>query len=83
MMSRTVYKGLRIDWSPDECAAPLPRSSLKMQPPAPTISMKPVPIANPYALLDTESDLDSDSEDESFRTNGIKVSNQWADTVVA
>lgn len=27
MMSRKDYKGLRIEWYPDECAAPLPQST--------------------------------------------------------
>lgn len=83
MMSRTAYKGLRIDWCPDECAAPLPRPSLKVQTPAPAVPMKPMPITNRYHLLDTGSDLDSDSEESSYITSGIPVNNNWADAAVA
>ncbi|KAF2133186.1 hypothetical protein P153DRAFT_381626 [Dothidotthia symphoricarpi CBS 119687] len=85
MMSRTVYKGIRIDWYPDECAAPLPRPSSKPRTPAMAASMKPMPVANPYALLDTGSDTDSDSdEDESYGRNGVRVDgHNWADAIVA
>lgn len=83
MMSRTVYKGLRIEWCPDECAAPLPRPTLKVHT-APTPSpMKPVPITNRFTLLDALSDMDSDSEESSCHANGISVRNQWADAAVA
>lgn len=84
-MSRTAYKGVRIDWYPDECAGPLPRANSQPRAPAPLVSLKPVPITNPYALLDTGSDIDSESdEDESYGVNGIPVDGyKWADTVVA
>jgi hypothetical protein len=83
MMSRTAYKGLRIDWCPDECAAPLPRPNLKAQTPAPATPMKPMPITNRYTLLDTGSELESDSDDGSYATHGVRVNNQWASAVVA
>jgi hypothetical protein len=83
MMSRTAYKGLRIDWCPDECAAPLPQPSFRSHTPAPVIPMKPKPITNRYTLLDTGSGLESDSEDGSYMANGVSVNNQWADAVVA
>ena len=85
MMSRTAYKGLRIDWYPDECAAPLPRP-LRKQPSTQSIPVKSVPIANRYTLLDTGSDLDSDSDSdgESYLTSGIRVDGaNWADATVA
>lgn len=83
MMSRTAYKGLRIDWCPDECAAPVPSFSSKTHTAAPSIPMKPMPITNRYTLLDTGSELDSDSEEGSYMTSGVRVNNQWADGVVA
>ncbi|KAF1959946.1 hypothetical protein CC80DRAFT_584767 [Byssothecium circinans] len=82
-MSRSVYKGLRIDWSPDECAAPLPRQPNRARTAAPAVYVKPMPITNPYALLDTGSSADTDSEDGSYMNNGIRISNQWADAAVA
>lgn len=83
MMSRTAYKGLRIDWYRDECAAPLPRPIVKAQPPSEVIPMGPVPITNPYTLLDTGSDLESESEASSYLTNGIEIRAQWADAAAA
>ncbi|KAF2687407.1 hypothetical protein K458DRAFT_415662 [Lentithecium fluviatile CBS 122367] len=85
MMSRTPYKGLRIDWYPDECAAPLPRPSPspKAHGAPPAIPMKPMPITNPYTLLDTGSERESESEDDSYMSSGVRVNNQWADAVVA
>ncbi|KAF1974808.1 hypothetical protein BU23DRAFT_91236 [Bimuria novae-zelandiae CBS 107.79] len=83
MMSRTAYKGLRIDWYPDECAAPLPRPMAKTNVSAPDVSIKPMPMTNRYTLLDTESELESESEEGSYMTNGIGVSSQWADAAVA
>jgi hypothetical protein len=83
MMSRTAYKGLRIDWYPDECAAPLPLPNPKMHTSAPAVPTKPRPITNPYALLDTGSELESDSEDGSYLSNGVRLNNQWTSAVVA
>jgi hypothetical protein len=84
MMSRTVYKGLRIDWYPDECAASLPRPNLKPRTSAQSATMKPAPIVNRYTLLDAGSDLDSDSDKDSYMSSGIRVdSSHWADTAVA
>ncbi|KAF2107915.1 hypothetical protein BDV96DRAFT_290206 [Lophiotrema nucula] len=83
MMSRTAYKGLRIDWYPDECAAPLPRPTLKVQTPA--VPVKPMPITNRYTLLDIDgNDGDSESDEASFAHSGVLVnSNNWADAAVA
>ncbi|KAL5375668.1 hypothetical protein DPSP01_011027 [Paraphaeosphaeria sporulosa] len=82
MMSRTVYKGLRIDWCPDECAAPLPRPVAKVLDLTPTIQ-RSRPITNRYTLLDTVSELGSDSDEETYMTSGVRVSSQWADAAVA
>ncbi|KAF2644980.1 hypothetical protein P280DRAFT_514438 [Massarina eburnea CBS 473.64] len=83
-MSRSIYKGLRIDWCQDECAAPLPRQPTKTSAVQPVTYMKAMPITNRYTLLDTGSGADdSDSEDGSLLTSGIRVSNRWADAAVA
>ena len=83
MMSRTAYKGIRIDYYPDDCAAPLPRSN-RVQTTASRVSSKPMPVMNQYALLDTGSDTCSDSADDSYMTNGVRVDGHgWADTAVA
>ena len=56
MSSRTAYKGLRIDWYPDECADPIPQ-----QPVAPP-AMKPQkaqpPNPNRFNLLLVDEDED-------------------------
>ncbi|KAF2191119.1 hypothetical protein K469DRAFT_696858 [Zopfia rhizophila CBS 207.26] len=84
MMSRTTYKGLRIDWYPDECAAPLPKpTNSRTHTPAQSVPIKPAPVANPYALLDDGTDADSSDEEESYLTSGISVRNNWADATVA
>ncbi|CAO2647855.1 Nn.00g087770.m01.CDS01 [Neocucurbitaria sp. VM-36] len=60
MMSRTAYKGTRIDYYPDDCAAPLPRPSNKIYIPVQHVSMKSMPVKNQYALLDNGSNSSSD-----------------------
>jgi hypothetical protein len=83
MMSRTSYKGLRVEYYPDECATPVPRPP-RAQYAASPVAMKPKPITNAYALLDTGSNADSSSEDESFITEGVRVDqHRWADAAVA
>lgn len=83
MMSRTVYKGARIEYCPDECAEPLPRPA-KAHNPVQRVPLKPAPLVNQYALLDTGSDDDSESEDESYTIHGVQVDNyHWADGVAA
>jgi hypothetical protein len=73
MMSRTAYKGLRIDYYPDECAVPLPHPASKAHTTPSTAAVKPKPITNVYALLDTGSSDDSEPEDESYMTEGVRV----------
>jgi hypothetical protein len=84
MMSRTVYKGLRVEFYPDECATSLPRLTTKARTLTPPTALKSKPITNAYAILDTGSDADSNSEDGSYITEGVRVDlHNWADTAVA
>ncbi|KAJ4333148.1 hypothetical protein N0V95_009502 [Ascochyta clinopodiicola] len=84
MMSRTNYKGTRIEWGLDECAAPLPQLSTKPRAPVANTPSIPVPMANTYALLDTSSDVDSDSQTEQYLSNGIRLDrNDWVNAAVA
>lgn len=84
MMSRTIYKGTRIDWAPDECAAALPQPSMRTRPPVMRIPSVPLSMTNTYALLDTSSEIDSDGPTESFMSNGILLDrNDWASAAVA
>ena len=83
MMSRTAYKGLRIDWCRDECAGPLPTpSAAKARVPEPRKAPVSPAFVNRFSLLNADvSEADSDSE--SYLSNGgIGVGN-WADATAA
>jgi hypothetical protein len=84
MMSRTAYKGLRIDYYADECAAQIPvLTRFSHAAAAPVTKPKPNPLANAYALLDTGS-VESDSDDESYLTEGVRVGQRhWTEAAVA
>jgi hypothetical protein len=85
MMSRTVYKGVKIEWALDECATSLPQSRPKPRTLTAYTSTKLTPVSNHYALLDTGSDLDSEpeSESESYLSNGPCIDHSWDSAVVA
>lgn len=84
MMSRTVYKGTRIDWGSDECATALPQSTTRSRPPVMRIPSVPFSMTNTYALLDTGSEIDSDGLNESFVSSGILLDrNDWASAAAA
>lgn len=65
MLSRTAYKGTRIDWGSDRCAAALPQPATRSCPPVMHIPSIPSSMTNTYALLDTGSEIDSDEPNES------------------
>ncbi|KAF2853004.1 carbon-nitrogen hydrolase [Plenodomus tracheiphilus IPT5] len=78
MMSRTVYKGLRVDYCPDECAESLPRLDTKAQPSVRHVPIKSMPIVNQYALLGTGSDDESDNDSTMYPHSGVRVdSDHW------
>jgi hypothetical protein len=82
MMSRTLYKGLRIEHFADECAGPL--RHVKSHVLTPPVALKSKSITNTYAILDTGSDLESDSEDDTYITEGVRVNDHhWVDATVA
>jgi hypothetical protein len=84
MMSRTAYKGLRIEYYPDDCAAPIPHPAIKTYTPTSTGVQKGKPITNVYSILGTGSDEDSASDDESYITEGVCIDrHNWADAVAA
>ncbi len=65
MMSRATYKGMRIEWYPDECAQPLPKMQLApkkenaQQPPK-----NPQPMVNRFQMLNIDGTEDGSEEDE-------------------
>jgi hypothetical protein len=83
MMSRMPYRGLRIDWEPDECASPLTKPGLiSVAKPAPkntksTLLVKP----NIYDLLEMDP-AEASSDEES--TQGVPVGPplRWEDTAL-
>ncbi|KAK5169806.1 uncharacterized protein LTR77_005784 [Saxophila tyrrhenica] len=53
MMSRTTYKGCKVEFYPDECDVPLPpRTQRKYTMPAPVVEEKKPTMANRYRMLD-------------------------------
>lgn len=72
MMSRTGYKGMRIEYYPDECAEPL-RQPAKVSGHVQHAPLKPAPPVNQFALLDIGTDDDSESEDDSYGIHGVNV----------
>lgn len=81
-MSRVLYKGLKIEWYPDECAAPIPKITESLPAPAMPIPQRTsrassmsmpqttrqlkMSGSNLYSLLDMEG---SDEEDDSDADN--------------
>ncbi len=62
MMSRATYKGMRIEWYPDECAQPLPKIPRvpKKENLAPLPTKKSSAMMNRFQMLN----LDDDGTDE-------------------
>lgn len=65
MMSRAMYKGMRIEWSPDECAQPLIRSPhIPRKENGPPVIRKQSLITNRFQMLNMDGTEDG-TEDES------------------
>lgn len=67
MMSRAAYKGMRIEWYPDECAQPLPRMQyVPKKENAAQPAKKVNPMVNRFQMLnmDGTENGDEDSSDE-------------------
>lgn len=68
MMSRRDYKGMRIDWFPDECADPLPLPTVRRGPPIPALrrprqaraDQTRRDVSNMFALLEEDPSECSD-----------------------
>lgn len=56
MMSRAMYKGMKIEWYPDECALPLPnlQNDNKKEPSPP--KAKEMQMINRFQMLDMDDD---------------------------
>lgn len=68
MMSRTMYRGMKIEWYPDECALPLPKQPwLPRKESVPRPIKKTTAALNRFQLLNidgTEDGSDDASEDD-------------------
>ena len=57
MMSRATYKGMRIEWVPDECAQPLPKMPVFLKKEhVPVSKMKTSPSINRFQMLNMENE---------------------------
>lgn len=84
MLSRKVYKGTRIDWAPDECAAALPQPSMRSRPSIMRLSSVPLSMRNTFTPLDTGSEIDLEGPNESFKSDGILLDrSDWDSAAVA
>ncbi|KAK0099625.1 hypothetical protein ONS95_013478 [Cadophora gregata] len=75
MMSRATYKGAKIEWDIDECAAPLEKP-LSARETLPVNRKKDsAPLKNRFELLnlDNGGEPDSDEDEEDFDHSGISL----------
>jgi hypothetical protein len=65
MMSRTTYKGCKIEFFRDECDVPLPVSISRARAPRPEPpKKKQAPLANRFGLLNIDGGAEESSDDE-------------------
>ncbi|RDL32097.1 Uncharacterized protein BP5553_09499 [Venustampulla echinocandica] len=70
MMSRTTYKGSKIDWDNDECAAALERPQQYRRENNQPKKKKGASLMNRFQLLNMDGDEDS-AQDDDLDTSGI------------
>ena len=76
-MSRATYKGMRIEWYPDECAQPLPK--MQFAPKRENVQQlpkKPQPMVNRFQMLNmdgTEDGSEEDKEDDPAALTGLSA----------
>lgn len=70
MMSRLPYKGMKIEYYPDECAKPLPKIQQvpRERPPPPAKKLNPA--ANRFQMLNLDG-ADDSSDDEDADGEGM------------
>ncbi len=84
MLSRAMYKGTRIDWAPDECAAPVPKPSMTTPSPVLCMPRSGLAMTNTYAPLAISSELDTEARAETYMPGGIRPKHSdWASAAVA
>lgn len=61
MMSRAMYRGMKIDWYPDECALPLPKTeTIARKEMAAAPKLKPSPMVNRFQMLNMDDGATED-----------------------
>ncbi|OAL49368.1 hypothetical protein IQ07DRAFT_600395 [Pyrenochaeta sp. DS3sAY3a] len=83
MLSRSVYKGVQIDYFDDECAAPTPRSIPRARHSDVPTSMAHMSITNQYAVLDTDTEDGSDEDQAGMRQRSRADGCRWANAATA
>lgn len=87
MMSRGTYKGMRIEWYPDECAQPLPKTQyIPKKENASLPATKLNPMVNRFQMLNmdgSEDGLESDEDELTGFPNAQPGGNWTANTIVA
>ncbi|KAK2747829.1 hypothetical protein FQN55_004705 [Onygenales sp. PD_40] len=83
MMSRLTYKGMKIEYYPDECAAPLPKMQYASKKVAPVPVKKLDPMANRFQMLNMDGAEDSEEEDELTSSTSLGGNISWANSSIA
>lgn len=86
MMSRLPYKGMKIEYYPDECAEPLPKIQHIPRERQPTPAKKLNPVANRFQMLNldgAEDSSDDEAEDEDDMANYPSLGNGLRNGIVA
>ena len=81
MMSRGTYKGMRIEWYPDECAQPLPKTQHAPKKENTTSAKKFSPMVNRFQMLNIDGTEDgsesANEEDDSTGFTPIHHRTNW------
>lgn len=72
MMSRLPYKGMKIEYYPDECAEPLPKIQRTPRERQPQPVKKLNPAANRFQMLNIDG-ADDDTGDEGEDEDGMDI----------
>lgn len=73
LTSNRTYKGSKIEWDEDECAAPLPKPQFRQENAAPK-KKDDAPIANRFHLLNMDDSESGSLDDDEFDNSGITLS---------
>ena len=85
MKSRIPYNSMRIEYYPDECGEPLPKTTTYPPKEAPQQAKKLNPMANRFQMLSCdETEDESDGQDELTSCTSVRGGNSWdAASVIA